>query len=64
MTKRSNWWYIVPILFGFVGGIIAFFAIKGNDKDKALNMVFVGILITAIHVLTNFGVMLTVFSSF
>jgi len=26
--QRSNWWYILPILFGIIGGIIAYFAIR------------------------------------
>ena len=25
---RSNWWYLLPIGFGVIGGIIAYFGIK------------------------------------
>lgn len=61
---RSNWWYLLPILFGFIGGIIGFFAIKSNDKEKAVNLIMVGIAVTVIQVVLNFGFMLTLFAGF
>lgn len=49
---RSNLWYIAPILFGIIGGIVAFFILRKDDPIKARNclligigMMFVGILI-------------------
>ena len=33
--QRSNWWYILPILFGIIGGIIAYFAIR-KDRHKII----------------------------
>lgn len=54
--KRSNWWYILPIFFGFIGGVIGFFAIKGNDKNKAVNLLLVGVGVTVLMVLLNIGV--------
>lgn len=57
MAKRSNWWYILPIFFGFIGGIITFLAIKNSDKDKAVNALLLGVGITILHVLLNVGVL-------
>ena len=32
---RSRAWYLVPIFFGLIGGIIAYFAIRRDDPQKA-----------------------------
>ncbi len=48
---RSNWWYLVPIIFdGIPGGVVAYFAIRYDDPRKAKNCLFLGIIITAIGV--------------
>ena len=36
--KRSNWWYIVPVLFGMIGGIIGYFALRRDAPQKANNV--------------------------
>ena len=51
--KRSNWWYLVPIFIGFIGGIIAYFAIRRDDPQKAKKCLWVGIILTAINVIVN-----------
>ncbi len=46
---RSNWWYLVPIIFdGISGGIVAYFAIRYDDPRKAKNCLYLGIIILAI----------------
>jgi len=48
---RSNWWYLVPILFdGIPGGVVAYFAIRYDDPRKAKKCLYLGIIITAIGV--------------
>jgi len=48
---RSNWWYLVPLLFdGIPGGVVAYFAIRYDDPRKAKNCLYLGIIITAIGV--------------
>lgn len=37
-------WYIVPFLFGILGGLIGYVATKDEDKDMANGMLFFGIL--------------------
>jgi len=46
---RSNWWYLVPLLFdGIPGGVVAYFAIRYDDPRKAKNCLYFGIIISAI----------------
>ncbi len=42
-SKVSNYWYLVPILFGWLGGVIGFFGVRGRDENKARNLFLVGI---------------------
>jgi len=50
---RSRWWYLVPIFFGLIGGIIAYFAIRKDDPQKAKKCLWVGIILTAINIIVN-----------
>jgi len=43
---RSKWWYLLPILFTIIGGIISFFAIRYDDPKKARNCLIIGIVLT------------------
>ncbi len=46
---RSNWWYLVPIIFdGIPGGVVAYFAIRYDDPRKAKYCLYLGIIISAI----------------
>ena len=56
---RSRWWYLVPIFFGLIGGIIAYFAIRRDDPQKAKNCLWVGIILTAINVIVNISLVST-----
>ena len=51
--SRSNWWYIVPILFSLIGGIIAYFAIRRDDSKKAKNCLYLGLILTGIGIVIN-----------
>lgn len=46
--SHSRWWYLVPIILGFVGGIIAYVALRKDDPKLAKRCLIVGILITII----------------
>jgi uncharacterized membrane protein len=56
---RSRWWYLVPIFFGLIGGIIAYFAIRRDDPQKAKKCLWVGIILTAINVIINISLVST-----
>ena len=56
---RSRLWYLVPIFFGLIGGIIAYFAIRRDDPEKAKKCLWVGIILTAINVIVNISLVST-----
>jgi len=43
---RSNWWYLLPILFNIIGGLISYFAIKNDDPKKAKYCLCIGLVLT------------------
>jgi hypothetical protein len=42
----SNWWYALPILLGLLGGILGFIFTITRDKNKALKLLAVGLLVS------------------
>ena len=48
--QRSNWWYLLPIFLGIIGGIIAYFALRNDDRHKAKNALGLGLLLGAIGI--------------
>jgi hypothetical protein len=52
---RSNVWFLLPIFFGVIGGIIAFFILRKDDPNKAKNCLYLGIAFMI------FGIILNVF---
>ena len=53
-TRRSSWWYLLPLLFGIIGGVIAYFVIKQDDPIKAKNCLKLGLVLLIIDII--FGV--------
>ena len=51
--KRSNWWYLVPILFGIIGGIIGYFALRRDEPQKAKKCLYLGLIFTVINIIAN-----------
>ena len=51
--QRSNWWYILPILFGIIGGIIAYFAIRKDDREKAKKCIYLGLILLAVGIIVE-----------
>jgi len=50
---RSNAWFLLPIFFGLIGGIIAFFILRQSDSRKARNCLYLGIVFMIIGVVLN-----------
>lgn len=48
VRKRSSLWFLLPIFFSVIGGVIAYFIIKDDDPRKAKNCLLLGIILTAI----------------
>lgn len=51
VKRRSSFWFLLPIVFNVIGGIIAFFIIKEDDPRKARNCLYLGIILAAVPVL-------------
>ncbi|HET6517883.1 MAG TPA: hypothetical protein VFG25_06670 [Nitrosopumilaceae archaeon] len=50
---RSNWWFLLPIFLGIIGGIIAFFVLRHDDPRKAKNCLYLGIALMIIGIILN-----------
>jgi len=51
--RRSNAWFLLPILFGVIGGIIAFFILRHDDPRKAKNCLYLGLAFMVIGIIFN-----------
>ena len=47
---RSNWWYLLPIFLGIIGAIIAYFALRNDDRKKAKKCLYLGLILGAIQI--------------
>ena len=43
-------WYLLPIFFGFLGGMAMFFVLKDEDRQLAKNGVKVGAILTIVPI--------------
>jgi len=55
-TRRSAWWYLLPILLGIIGGVIAYFVIKQDDPIKAKNCLKLGLVLLIIDIILGVSV--------
>lgn len=62
--KVSSAWYLVPIFFGIIGGIIAWLIIKDDDQKKAKNCLMIGLFMIVIEVILYLTIFATLFASF
>ena len=50
---RSNFWFLLPIFLGLIGGIIAFFILRNDDPKKAKNCLYLGIVLAIVGLMLN-----------
>ncbi len=50
---RSNWWFLLPIFLGLIGGVIAYFVLRHDDPRKAKNCFYLGIVLAIIGIAIN-----------
>ena len=50
---RSNLWFLLPIVFGVIGGIIAFFILRHDDPRKAKNCLYLGLVLMVVGIMLN-----------
>jgi uncharacterized membrane protein YvbJ len=60
--KTSGAWWILPILLGLMGGLVAWIVVREADKSKAKSMLVVGIVMTFVWFLV--GIALSVLGYF
>ena len=58
--SRSNAWFLLPIFFGVIGGIIAFFIIRNDDPRKAKNCLYLGLVLMLIGIILYIFVVATI----
>ena len=51
--RRSNFWFLLPIFLGLIGGIIAYFVLRHDDPQKAKNCLYLGIILAVIGIVLN-----------
>ncbi len=51
IRRRSTLWFLLPIVFNVLGGIIAYFAIRDDDPKKARSCLLLGIILAAVPIL-------------
>jgi len=53
--NRSGLWYLLPIILGIIGGVIAWFVIKEDDPIKAKNCLKLGLVLLIIDIIFGFS---------
>ena len=48
ISEPSVLWYLVPFLFGILGGVVAYVGVKDKDESMALGLLLFGIIWTFI----------------
>ncbi len=58
--RRSNAWFLLPIFFSWIGGIIAYFILRHDDPSKAKNCLYLGIILTVVGIILQFVLVATI----
>jgi len=58
--SKSNAWFLLPIFFGIIGGLIAFFILRQDDPRKARNCLYLGIVFMVFGIILNIFIATTV----
>ena len=43
--ERSGAWYLAPIFFGLIGGLVAYFVVRNDEPKLARNCLIIGVII-------------------
>jgi hypothetical protein len=50
--QKTPWtWYLLPVLFSIIGGIIGYFLLKDKDKGNAEGLLCIGIVQFVLQIL-------------
>jgi len=50
---RSNLWFLLPILFGIIGGVVAYLFLRRDDPNKAKKCLFLGLVFMIVGIVFN-----------
>ncbi|MCE9616915.1 MAG: hypothetical protein K8Q88_00935 [Nitrosarchaeum sp.] len=53
VKSRSNMWYLLPILVGLIGGVIAYWILRHDDPKKAKKCLYLGIALAIVGITIN-----------
>ncbi len=53
VKSRSHMWYLLPILVGLIGGIIAYWVLRHDDPKKAKKCLYIGIALAIVGIVIN-----------
>lgn len=47
-------WYLLPIIFGIIGGIIMYFGVRNDDKEMAKKGLILGVIMFVVYFIIGF----------
>lgn len=50
--ETSKWYWLLPILFSWIGGLTGWLVLKDKDREKANNILISGLVILGLKILT------------
>lgn len=53
IKSRSNAWYLLPILVGLIGGVIAYLILRRDDPTKAKKCLYIGAIFAIVGIAIN-----------
>ena len=53
--QSSAAWYLMPVFLGVIGGLIAYFVMRGTDPRKAKRCLIIGLLLTVVPFVVWYG---------
>jgi len=62
--RPNGLWILLPVLFGLIGGIIAYLGILNNDKDLAKELLKIGGFVTALWIIIPIVIFLLPYTDF
>jgi phosphoglycerol transferase MdoB-like AlkP superfamily enzyme len=54
VSSPSNAWYFLPLLLGFIGGLIGYLSVKDNDQGMANSLLITGIITSILYIFILF----------
>jgi len=62
--RPNGLWILLPVLFGLIGGIIAYLGVLNNDKDLAKELLKIGGYVTALWIIISIVIFLLPYTDF